>query len=228
MWGTDAKGSLLKPRDRADEKVLDVPHRVDGASLGSFYFAGGAGGGEDGASASAPATLQDDSAAATTLSRVVCGASATAFLLSDGSCYVSGENKYGQLGVGHKDPVAIPAPLVLPPPMKTDNSGDSTSTDENGGSSSAGERPAVSDLALGPAFSAAVDADGNLYTCGLGGSVVAGFGMLGHGSPDSIAEFRQVESLVEDQCRVKQVQVGESHMVVLTTEGEVSSGEGEA
>jgi Regulator of chromosome condensation (RCC1) repeat len=220
MWGTDTKGSLLKPKDRADEKVLDVPQRIDGASHGSFYT---------GSSSSAPSedeatsptlstTLQDAA-----LSRIICGATDTAYLLSDGSCFVTGENKQGQLGVGHKNPVSTPSRLVLPPPSIADD--DNSSINNAASSESSAAAAEVVDLALGPSFAAAVDSRGNLYTCGLGGSVIAGFGMLGHGSADSLAEFRHVESLVEDGCRVRQVQVGESHMAVLTTDGEVSTNE---
>jgi hypothetical protein len=28
MWGTDSKGSLLKPADRADEKKIDTPTAI--------------------------------------------------------------------------------------------------------------------------------------------------------------------------------------------------------
>jgi alpha-tubulin suppressor-like RCC1 family protein len=220
MWGTDTKGSLLKPKDRADENVIDVPQPIDKAARGSFYM----GNGEASSSKDDDGIIDSATAASPFLSRIVCGATDTAYLLSDGSCYVSGENKQGQLGLGHKDPVAAPAPLVLPNPTTT--SGivmDEYDNNENNNGKDANEPSPtkVVDVALGPAFAAAVDSHGNLYTCGLGGSVIAGFGMLGHGSADSLMEFRRVESLVEDGCQVHQVQVGESHMAVLTTEGEV-------
>jgi alpha-tubulin suppressor-like RCC1 family protein len=188
MWGTDTKGSLLKPHDRRDESIVDVPQLIQDVPWKNR------GGEEEGGA----------------LERVVCGASDTAFVLKDGTCYVVGENKYGQLGLGHKDPVSAPTPLKLPPPP-------GAKEDEATGSSRK-----IADVALGSSFAAVVDADGYLYTSGFGGSVVSGMGMLGHGTAESITSFRLVQSLVDDECRVRQVQVGESHMTVLTTEGEVS------
>jgi len=45
--------------------------------------------------------------------------------------------------------------------------------------------------------------------------------MLGHGDGQSYLQPKLVESLVEDGCYARQVTVGDSHMTVLTTEGEV-------
>lgn len=183
MWGTDTKGSLLKPPDRQSETVLDVPQRI--ADWRSTWSSGG--------TPVPPNTI---------IRKVVCGATDTAWLLSDGSCWVAGENKYGQLGQGHSDPVRTPVPL-LNLPME-----DPTTT-------------TIVDISLGPSMAAVVDSAGDLYTCGFGGSTFSGMGMLGHGTGDSLREFALVASLVEDGCTVQQVQVGESHTTVLTTEGEV-------
>jgi alpha-tubulin suppressor-like RCC1 family protein len=79
----------------------------------------------------------------------------------------------------------------------------------------------VHSIRLGQTFSALLGTDGELYTFGFGGSSMAGLGNLGHGNGESYLEPKLVESLVEDGCLVKDVQVGESHMTVLTTEGEV-------
>ena len=46
-------------------------------------------------------------------------------------------------------------------------------------------------------------------------------GYLGHGNAESCPEPKLVESLVEDGCLAQDVVLGESHMTVLTTEGEV-------
>lgn len=62
---------------------------------------------------------------------------------------------------------------------------------------------------------------GDLYTTGFGGSPFAGMGALGQGEGQSCNTLQRVESLVEDGCQTRQVQVGDSHMTVLTTEGEV-------
>jgi len=79
----------------------------------------------------------------------------------------------------------------------------------------------VQTISLGPASSALVDSNGELYTFGFGGSALTGVGQLGHGNADSMLVPKLVESLVEDGCWTKQVSVGESHTTVLTTEGEI-------
>ena len=177
MWGTDTKGSLLRPKDMVDAKKIDMPMPVTAAPT--------------------------DATATTTIAQVVCGPTDTALLLADGSCYVWGENKQGQLGVGHNQPVTTPTRVVLP---------DDSSV-------------SIAQVSLGHQMGAFVDSAGDLYTCGFGGSVMTGFGLLGHG--DATAENNNVhtpklvESIVEDGCFVKQVQVSESHITCLTTEGEV-------
>jgi len=133
---------------------------------------------------------------ADSIAQVVCGATDTAYLLENGQCFVMGQNKNGQLGVGHQNPVPTPVPLVLP------------------------DNPKIRQIELGPKFSAATDEDGNLYTFGNGGTLTT-MGWLGHGNAESQLRPKLVESLVEDQCRVQRVGVGEMHMTVLTTDGEV-------
>ena len=180
MWGTDTSGSLWKPPDRKDEAMVDVPAEVD--------YRGLIGGG--------PSSSDD-----ARIARVVCGPTDTAVITEAGRCYVTGENKSGQLGVGHKEPVRTPTEITLP-----------------------SEDPAaatVRDVALGPTFAAYVDSAGDLYTAGFGGSAFAGMGCLGHGDTLPRTAPTLVESLVEDGCRVRQVAVGESHTTVLTEEGEV-------
>ncbi|CAB9514718.1 RCC1 and BTB domain-containing protein 2 [Seminavis robusta] len=143
---------------------------------------------------------------ADSITQIVCGATDTAIVLENGDCYVCGENKSGQLGVGHRHPVESPTLLEMP-------------LDQTG-------QPAqVAQIALGSTFSAIIDTHGDLYTFGYGGSTLGdGLGFLGHGYPDNEAYAltpKLVESLVEDGCFAKKVQVGKSHMTVLTTEGEV-------
>jgi alpha-tubulin suppressor-like RCC1 family protein len=181
-WGTDRKGSLLQP---AGVTKLDIP-----TVLANDQWR----------------TLLDVHDQSVTISQIVCGATDTAVLLSNGMCYVCGENKLGQLGVGHKNPVEKPTLLELP-------------LAENG-------KPApVAQIALGVNFSAVIDTFGDLYTFGYGGSTLGdGLGFLGHGYADNEAYTltpKLVESLVQDGCFAKKVQVGKSHMTVLTTEGEV-------
>lgn len=124
----------------------------------------------------------------------MCGPTDTAIVLSDGRCFVSGLNKQGQLGLGHYNP-------VLTPTLIPDFS--------------------VRSISLGPNSSALVDFDGELYTFGFGGSTIAGLGQLGHGDAATVLTPKLVTSIVEDGCYVKQVEVGEYHTAVLTTEGEV-------
>jgi len=130
MWGTDKKGSLLKPSDRQDETKLDVPARVDWRT--------------------AFGVESDD----VKLRKVICGDTDTAWLLSDGSCYVAGENKQGQLGLGHQNPVERPIRVEMPDDQRT--------TDR------------IRDVALGSNSAAWIDDAGDLYTAGFGGSAFAG------------------------------------------------------
>lgn len=188
MWGTDSKGSLLKPAERADEKKLDVPTEIPA---------------EDWKKAFGLVNTDIDTAATDidmTIQSVTCGPTDTAWILSDGRCFVAGENKQGQAGVGHKDPVSTPTEIILP-----------TASCHTG----------VQQVALGSYFSAFVDTAGDLYTAGFGGSTFSGMGYLGHGDGESYDSPKLVESLVKDGCIVHSVQVGEAHMTVLTTEGEV-------
>jgi alpha-tubulin suppressor-like RCC1 family protein len=127
---------------------------------------------------------------------VVCGPTDTAIVLSDGRCFVSGVNRHGQLGLGHKN--AVPTPTLLPDFQ-------------------------VQKISLGSKSSALLDAKGEFYTFGFGGSIMDGMGQLGHGNSESVLTPKLVESLVEDGCCVQSFGVGETNTVVLTTEGEVLS-----
>ena len=66
-----------------DESVVDHPMRLNLDELAfNRFFLGEEEGGESDA----------------TLEKVYCGASGTAFILSDGRCFVMGSNKNGELG----------------------------------------------------------------------------------------------------------------------------------
>jgi alpha-tubulin suppressor-like RCC1 family protein len=126
---------------------------------------------------------------------VTCGSTDTAVILENGDVIVAGTNKSGQLGLGHTNPVAEWTKIPdLPPAEK---------------------------VAFGQGNTAVVTRDGDLYTFGFGGSLVAGMGCLGQGDGKSYLEPQLVESLVEDGCYAKDATMGESHMTVLTREGEV-------
>jgi alpha-tubulin suppressor-like RCC1 family protein len=126
---------------------------------------------------------------------ITCGPTDTAIISDDGDVYVSGTNKSGQLGLNHTNPVLELTKIPeLPPAAK---------------------------IAIGPYSSAIITKEGDLYTGGFGGSLVSGLGGLGHGNSESYLQPKLVESLVEDGCYAKDVVLGESHMTVLTTEGEI-------
>ena len=135
---------------------------------------------------------------------VICGPTSTAITLSDNTAFTFGSNKHSELGHGHKDDVTVPT-LLSPP--------DSTSLHHN----------EISKIALGSKFSAIIDNKGDLYTFGYNGSVIKnGSGCLGLGYEQEYAEVPTlVRSLVEDGCFATDVIVGDSHMVVLTKDGEV-------
>ena len=61
----------------------------------------------------------------------------------------------------------------------------------------------------------------DLYTCGFGGSTMAGVGCLGHGTIDSTMQPKLVESIYEDNIFVRQVVAGDAHCTILTTEHEI-------
>lgn len=128
-----------------------------------------------------------------------CGKDNSAVILSDGTCYTWGCNDQGQLGQGHSNHISTPTLVEM-----------STTTP-------------LSSISLHTVFSACVSAeDKDLYTFGFNGSAFkGGMGFLGHGDEHSYHTPKLVESLVEDGCAVAHVGVGESHMTVLTTEGEV-------
>ncbi|KAL3893767.1 MAG: hypothetical protein SGARI_007955 [Bacillariaceae sp.] len=94
------------------------------------------------------------------ISCISCGTAETGIVTEDGNVYVAGENKQGQLGVGHKNPV----------PTLTQLEG----------------IPKMSKMALGNNTGALVAKDsGDLYTFGFGGSLVQGMGVLGHGNGET-------------------------------------------
>lgn len=136
---------------------------------------------------------------------VACGPHSTAVILSNNTAFTFGKNDKGQLGHGHRNDVLIPT--LLSPPDSTPLHHDQ-----------------ISQIKLGANFTAIIDTNGDLYTCGYNGSTLSeGVGCLGHGyfSEEYLDHPKLVDSLVEDGCSVDQVAIGNSHMVVLTTEKEV-------
>jgi alpha-tubulin suppressor-like RCC1 family protein len=129
------------------------------------------------------------------IQKVVCGATDTAVILENGDVYVAGANKQGQLGLGHTNAVETLTQIPNLPP--------------------------IANMALGPSNGCAITTEGDLYTFGSGGSLVSGMGCLGHGDGESQLTPKLVDSIVQDGVYAQDVVMGESHMTVLTTEGEV-------
>lgn len=153
-------------------------------------------------------SIPEDNSKSAYVREVVCGPASTAIILSDNTAYTFGSNnKSGLLGHGDTENVTVPK-LLCPPdstPLRHDQ---------------------IAKIALGSNFSAIIDVNGDLYTCGYNGSQMKeGSGCLGHGYlQDPYVKIPTlVQSLVEDGCKVDQVTVGDAHMTVLTTEGEVLS-----
>ena len=172
---------MLKPAERSDEKKLDIPTRVN--LLNHL--------------ADEEKTKTGGNNNSLIIDQIICGPTDTAILLKDGRCLVCGENKNGQLGLGHKNPVSELQQVKLP------------------------NEKTITQVSLGTVSAAYVDTQGDLFTAGSGGSAFSGIGVLGQGEGHPCDTPLRVDSLVEDGCYVQQVQVGESHMTVLTTEGEV-------
>ena len=191
-WGTSAKGTIPV------SEIIDEGKSGGGSSI----IPGGGGTKFD-----IPQRLDVEKAFGiddknVTVKRVASGPTSTAAILSDGRCFVVGSNENGQLGTGEKVDVPVPKLLEAPESSPLSKSG-------------------VSTIRLGSNFSALIDDNGDLYSWGFGGSALSGMGCLGHGDAESHLRPKLVESLVEDGCYAADVAVGELHMTVLTTEGEV-------
>ena len=87
---------------------------------------------------------------ATTIKSIHCGPTATACILSDGRCYLHGDNSSGQLGNNGTNDVLLPE-LLSPP------------------DSSPLHSHQIESISLGSQFSAIIDTNGDLYTFGFGG-----------------------------------------------------------
>eukprot|EP00586_Coscinodiscus_wailesii_P021781 CAMPEP_0172520526 /NCGR_PEP_ID=MMETSP1066-20121228/292060_1 /TAXON_ID=671091 /ORGANISM="Coscinodiscus wailesii, Strain CCMP2513" /LENGTH=329 /DNA_ID=CAMNT_0013303307 /DNA_START=245 /DNA_END=1232 /DNA_ORIENTATION=+ len=206
-WGTSKNGIIPVPPayDNSAKTTLDFPRRVDVEDV--FGFA------EDGNllktprlenSSAVPARREDvfgfaeDGNLLKTprLDKFICGPGASAAIFDDGRCYTWGANDYGQLGHDHKKPVLTPTPLP--------------------------SSLAITSASLGLTSSAFVTTDKTLYTCGHNGSALqGGTGWLATGSNTPLATPTLVTSLVEDECLVAEAAMGECHLTVVTTEGEV-------
>ncbi|MGK3746673.1 MAG: alpha-tubulin suppressor-like RCC1 family protein [Bacillariaceae sp.] len=136
---------------------------------------------------------------------VCCGLSEIVLVTENGKVHVAGENKKGNLGLGHKNQVPKLTELKV-----------GNEIDENDDSDVLFEK-----CVLGPNTGALIGKNGDLYSFGSGGSLISGAGCLGQGNTESYLRPTLVQSLVEDGCMVQDVALGESHSTVLTTDGEV-------
>lgn len=191
-WGTSAKGTIPLP------EILDDAAGIGGGP--SLLNTGGT-------KFDIPRQVDVQRAfgidnASVHVKHIECGPTGTAAVLSDGRCFTFGSNENGQLGHGDKADVLAPKLLEVPAFSPLSKSG-------------------VSTIRVGSNFSAIIDENGDLYTFGFGGSALSGMGCLGHGDSESYLTPKLVESLVEDGCYAADVGVGELHMTVLTTGGEV-------
>ena len=161
-WGTDKSGCLLQ-QELANNEIVWAPQKAAAAKvLGT-----------------------------TRIATYSCGVSEIMLVTADGRVWVAGENKNGQLGVGHKNPVPTLTEL------KVGDHEDDIEMFQKG--------------VVGSNTGALIANNGDLYTFGFGGSPFQGVGCLGHGDGESYLRPKLVESLVEDGCKVKDVTLGESH-----------------
>lgn len=134
------------------------------------------------------------------VAQVVCNSDKTIALTKDGSVYSWGTCPNFSLGQGDDTRTIVK-------PKKVD--------------ALAGIR--IVQIASGETSTAAVSADGDLYTWGWGGSWLRGNGGLGHGDETTQPRPALVQSLEVSGTKMLQVAVGSQFMLGLTTKGQVLS-----
>jgi alpha-tubulin suppressor-like RCC1 family protein len=257
MWGTDQYGTILTPKIESNStttgtstttttptnKKYDIPTLMD-VTLSLW---------NDSRSTTASATNATTTANTTNsmlIDQVVCGPTETAILLSNGLCYVTGKNEYGQLGMSHTKPLWTPTCInsIFDAMYENDSANSIIHATTTTTASTAETVPTtkIRHVAFGTNFAAylveplassssstttATDNNNNnnnnnntgydLYTCGFGGSTMAGVGCLGHGTIDGTTRPKLVESIYEDNVYVRQVVAGDAHCTILTNEHEV-------
>lgn len=128
---------------------------------------------------------------------VACGGYHTIAVDDDGNVFAFGWNKGGRLGIGSvKKLMNSDEPQCLP-----------NFCDDN---------DKVVRVFAGTMASAALTQSGALYTWGLGS-----YGLLGHGNEDSFDSPKRVSQLAH--TRITDVSIGEYHMLVCTSDGELFS-----
>jgi alpha-tubulin suppressor-like RCC1 family protein len=216
-WGSNARGQLgvnstavafstpqlVSAVDwQAHGGVVDVcaggQHSVVVTRDGSAFSFGGASWGAtaldhtDDVATPTSVTVAHLGSGAELIEQVECGGDHTLFLLRDGSLLASGWNEHGQAGVGHRQDLLRATPIAF-------------SSDE-------GARVRVRAMSGGAyAHSAAVDADGNVWTWGLGEH-----GALGHEDSDARDTPTRIAAIGADEARrAIAVASGFKHTLVL-------------
>jgi len=124
-----------------------------------------------------------------------CGHDFCAVVKEDGSVWSWGNNKYSQLGHGDKEQKLSPTRIQNFEGIK------------------------IESVSCGTYHSAAVDANGNVYTWGWGGSFLSGGGFLGHGDNTDQLYPKLVQSLVGK--KIAKVCCGSLHTIFLSEDGEI-------
>lgn len=133
--------------------------------------------------------------------QVSVGAAHAGMVTESGALLTVGDGKYGRLG--HGDAASQPVPLEVD-----------------------GFPSRVVQVAAGTYHTAALTANGEVYTWGWGGSFVNGQGALGHGNKKSVSRPTRVEALRGEF--VRQIECGPYHTIVVAESGSVFSwGRGE-
>ncbi|RLN90144.1 hypothetical protein BBJ28_00005844 [Nothophytophthora sp. Chile5] len=117
----------------------------------------------------------------------------------EGKLFVWGSNEYSKLGLGDGSAEVEPLPRVV----------------------EALEGIKIVDVSCGDYFTAAVDADGKMYSWGWGGSTMKGAGGLGHAGGKDEPTPRLLSTLVDQGVPIATVECGEFHTVALTKDGEI-------
>ncbi|RLN98743.1 hypothetical protein BBJ28_00005348 [Nothophytophthora sp. Chile5] len=117
----------------------------------------------------------------------------------EGKLFVWGSNEYNKLGLGDGSAEVEPLPRVV----------------------EALEGIKIVDVSCGDYFTAAVDADGKMYSWGWGGSTMKGAGGLGHAGGKDEPTPRLLSTLVDQGVPIATVECGEFHTVALTKDGEI-------
>uniref|UniRef100_A0AAV1UXL0 RCC1-like domain-containing protein n=1 Tax=Peronospora matthiolae TaxID=2874970 RepID=A0AAV1UXL0_9STRA len=132
------------------------------------------------------------------ITRLDFGASHSAAIDESGKLFMWGSNEYGKLGLGESSEME-----VLPREVE------------------ALQGIEIVDVSCGDYFTAAVDAEGKMYSWGWGGSTMKGAGGLGHAGGKDEPTPRLLTTLVEQGVPVSTVKCGEFHTVALTKDGEI-------